>query len=435
MSSLDSANGPSVTVRVPPARVTRPPPAPTGMRPAKSTRAPERVASMPRAAMASMRDAGGGVSGCWLTLRVLTKRIVGLLGVSMEYAGRTGSPAGVGGPGVRVDAEQAQPGQRRDDAGRERRDAGPRTGRDRAEPTEQGDRGHDREGAPAPAALRRVPDRHDHHGHGEGEEADARGHEVQRPVQAGGRRRGHPDREARGRVGREDAREQDAQAEHRDEDGHGPATATAGEGAAQGHGEGERHEAGRDEVGGLDPPPVADRELAPGVPAKVEAVPGDGLGERDADVDRTGDDPVAGQRAGDAGAGVGARRGPGGVTGGGGEGSRVDVAGGGHDGCSFGWRAADVRAASPLPRTAPPGFDRPARTFFARRQSSRPTSARSAASTVLSSASAPRRSGSTSIRTASWKASAEDWTAPANSLGSPGTRSRPSSPGQVGVSG
>src|SRR4249919_3270543 len=108
MSSLDSANGPSVTVRAPPARVMRPPPAPTGMRPAKSTRAPERVASMPRAAMASMRDAGGGVSGCWLTLRVLTKRIVGLLGVSMEYAGRTGSPAGVGGPGVRVDAEQAQ---------------------------------------------------------------------------------------------------------------------------------------------------------------------------------------------------------------------------------------------------------------------------------------------------------------------------------------
>src|SRR6476646_6340410 len=130
MSSLDSANGPSVTVRVPPARVTRPPPAPTGMRPAKSTRAPERVASMPRAAMASMRDAGGGVSGCWLTLGVLTKRIVrllvgsprsigakrrtswGELGEWMEYAGRSGSPAGVGGPDVGVDAEQSQPGQR-----------------------------------------------------------------------------------------------------------------------------------------------------------------------------------------------------------------------------------------------------------------------------------------------------------------------------------
>src|SRR5690349_12643359 len=114
-----------------------------------------------------MSAAGGGASGWRVTLRVLTKRIGWLLVVSMEYAGTRGSWRGGRRAGVRVETEGGQPRKRREDADGEGHDTRCRTGRDRDEPAQQGDGCDDREGEPAPAVLRRIPDRHDDHRGGE----------------------------------------------------------------------------------------------------------------------------------------------------------------------------------------------------------------------------------------------------------------------------
>ena len=62
MSSLDSVNGPSVTVTCPPSRATRTP-AELGSRPAVSSSTPAWVASPPSFMIASNSSGGGGVAG------------------------------------------------------------------------------------------------------------------------------------------------------------------------------------------------------------------------------------------------------------------------------------------------------------------------------------------------------------------------------------
>ena len=72
-----------------------------------------------------------------------------------------------------------------------------------------------------------------------------------------------------------------------------------GLGATEADGKGDHHSAGQDEVGHLDPALRPGGQLAPGVPAQVEPVVGEGLEDRRGHVDRAGDDAVTEQGSGD----------------------------------------------------------------------------------------------------------------------------------------
>src|SRR6202035_2486021 len=120
MSSLDSVNGPSVTVTLPPARATRAPAA-LGSSPAVSSSTPASVASPPSFMIASNSSGGGGVDGLVPDSSIMYRMVLlPVLVVFLLYIRLMSAAAGPRGATVQVDRGHCDPGPGEEHAGVER---------------------------------------------------------------------------------------------------------------------------------------------------------------------------------------------------------------------------------------------------------------------------------------------------------------------------